>query len=76
MRLYEFKMRLKYKCDVHRKKYEEIDEAYTSKTCTKCGFLNNNLGSKKILKCENVNCNYKKNRDVCGARNIMINKIY
>ena len=62
MRLFEFKQRLKYKCDVHRKKYEEIDEAYTSKTCTNCSFLNNNLKSKKTLICEA--CKYKINRDV------------
>ena len=49
MRLFAFKERLKYKCNVNRCKYEEIDESYTSKTCTKCGELNQKLGRNKIF---------------------------
>ena len=70
MRLFVFKQRLQYKCDVNRVKYKEIDECYTSKTCTRCGEINNKLRSKSIFKCPN--CDLSINRDINGARNIMM----
>jgi putative transposase len=60
-----------YKCNLQRIGYAEIDEAYTSKTCSNCGFMNDNLGASKIFKC-NI-CELKIDRDCNGARNIMIN---
>jgi len=44
----------------------EINEAYTSKTCTRCGTINN-VGSKTVLKCSG--CGLHIDRDVNGARN-------
>lgn len=69
MRLYVFKQRLQYKCNLLNIGYSEVDEAYTSKTCTVCGYENKKT-SKKLFKCEY--CNYKIDRDVNGARNIML----
>jgi putative transposase len=46
-----------------------VNEAYTSKTCSCCGKLNN-CGSSKIYKCES--CSLIMDRDVNGARNIFI----
>jgi len=46
------------------------EEDYTSKTCTCCGNLKNDLGSSKIYNC-NV-CNTIIDRDINGARNILL----
>ena len=73
MKLYVFKQRLQFKCKERNIGYTETDEAYTSKTCTKCGYLNDKLGGKKVFKCDF--CKYKIDRDINGARNIMINSI-
>lgn len=46
------------------------NEAYTSKTCTHCGKLNERLGSSKIFVCPH--CAMTFDRDGNAARNIMI----
>jgi transposase len=73
MKLHQFKKRLEYKCKERKIGYAEIDEAYTSKTCTKCSNLNNNLGSSKMHNCNK--CKIKIDRDFGGARNILINSL-
>ncbi len=67
---YLFRQRLQYKCQVKGLNYHEIDEAYTSKSCTKCGNIKNDLGSSKFYKCNE--CGLEIDRDVNGARNILI----
>lgn len=47
-----------------------VNESYTSKTCTKCGQTHDKLGGSKIFKCPN--CGHEHDRDWGGARNIMI----
>lgn len=74
MRLYIYKQRMQFKCAERKIGYKEVDEAYTSKTCTKCALLNTKLGSSKIFKCPY--CKQKIDRDINGARNIMINALY
>ena len=49
------------------------EESYTSKTCGNCGLLDNNLGANKIYHCRD--CGRIVDRDVNGARNIMIKGI-
>jgi len=73
MRLYIFKQRLQFKCKERKIGYEEIDEAYTSKTCSNCCLYNSNLGSSKTFNC-NI-CGKRIDRDVNGARNIMLNSL-
>jgi len=73
MRLFVFKQRLQYKCKLKNIGYKEIDEAYTSKTCTNCGYKNDNIGGKEIFTCGL--CKYSIDRDVNGARNIMLKQI-
>ena len=46
------------------------DEAYTSKTCGKCGTINPKLRSQKIFKCST--CGYKADRDISAARSILL----
>lgn len=47
-----------------------VTEEYTSKTCGRCGRLNPNLGGKEIFRCSN--CDLEIDRDINGARNILI----
>jgi putative transposase len=48
----------------------DVNESYTSKTCTKCGYKHDKLGGSKTFKCPN--CGHVHDRDWGGARNIMI----
>lgn len=66
---YLFKQRLQSKSQEYENIFKEVDESYTSKTCGGCGSINENLGSKKIFSCS---CSFKCDRDVNGARNILI----
>lgn len=50
-----------------------VTEEYTSKTCGSCGKLNDSLGSKKDFVC--AHCNYKADRDLNAARNILIKSL-
>jgi transposase len=71
---YLFKTRLAAKCML--KKFSnvvEVDEIYTSKTCTRCGNLKYNLGAAEVYKC--LECNLVIDRDINGARNILLKYI-
>jgi putative transposase len=51
----------------------EVNESYTSKTCTRCGFQKENLKNKDIYECDN--CSLTISRDINGARNIFLRYI-
>lgn len=70
---YKFTERLKYKCNLNEIKFGKINEFMTSKMCSKCGNINEELGSNKIYKCKK--CKIKLDRDINGARNIHIKAI-
>jgi len=68
---YTFKCRLKDKLNLYfNKQLVNTTEEFTSKTCTNCGNIDNNLGAKKIYHCDK--CNMTLDRDYNGARNIFI----
>lgn len=67
-----FKERLKSKAHEYNYVVKIVDERYTSKTCGRCGEINNNLGSSKIIECPEYMCLYRMTRDIHGARNIYI----
>ena len=68
---YGFRERLKTKAQLYPwVKVIECDEPYTSKTCGQCGEINTKLGGAKTFKCSK--CEYVANRDVNGARNILL----
>ena len=50
-----------------------VNESYTSKTCSSCFVLNHSLGGSKTFNCSE--CNYTIDRDVNGARNILIKNL-
>ena len=67
-RFYEFKERLKLKCNENGVTFVESSEAFTSKTNSFTGELMENLGSKEKFMFNNVSVD----RDINGARNILI----
>jgi len=66
---YKFRQHLSHKCDEYGCQLEIVNEYNTSKCCTKCGFLSNNY-NRRHKHCPK--CKYEINRDVNGARNILL----
>ena len=69
---YRFQQKLQGLCERDKRKLVIVTEEYTTKTCGCCGHIWNNVGGSKIYKCQNEKCNYELDRDVHGARNILI----
>jgi len=68
---YTFRELLKTKAELYTGvKVVECGEAYTSKTCGQCGAIDAALGASKTFDCKC--CGYKADRDINGARNIML----
>ena len=74
LKFYKFKERLMYKANVLNKRVFSVNEMYTTKTCSSCGYLNN-VGKKEIYKCEMIKCNKTLLRDVSAAKNILMKGI-
>jgi putative transposase len=70
---YSFKMRLKDKALLTGRKVDICSEAYTSKRCSSCGNMNNNLGSSLTYRC--LKCNACYDRDHNAARNILLKQL-
>lgn len=66
---YLFRTRLIH-CAGHGFEINVCNESYTSKTCTRCGTLNNTIGKSEMFKCNN--CTLSIDRDINGSRNIYI----
>jgi len=69
----DFHKRLKYKCSANNVEYGKINEWMTSKMCSVCGNVHENLGSAETYKCRK--CKTIQERDINGARNIHIKAI-
>jgi putative transposase len=67
---YRFKQLLISMSDKHDVIVVEMNEAYTSLTCGKCGHVHAKLGGNKVFKCPE--CGYVVDRDPNGAFNIML----
>lgn len=70
LRYYEFLQKLQYKCNLYKINLVIVNEAYTSKLCSCCGWENNKLGGNKKFSCKF--CDKIIDRDINGARNIFI----
>jgi len=70
---YAFRKRLIAKAHATGTKVLVASEHYTSKTCGNCGSIHEKLGSNKVFKCPK--CNFIADRDVNGARNILLRSI-
>ena len=67
---YQFRTRLLMKSSIIENFNVIVNgEEYTTKTCGKCGLLNQTIGSKKIFKCS---CGLLIDRDINGSRNILL----
>jgi len=69
---YRFRQHLINKSNEYGCKIYIVTEEYTSKTCTKCGHISE-IYKNRIKDCEK--CKYKINRDINGARNILLKNI-
>lgn len=68
---YRFRMHLLQKARCFPWVQVEITtEEFTSKTCTRCGTLNDKLGGSKLFRCSA--CDLLMDRDMNGARNILL----
>ena len=67
---YEFKRQLEYKSNWYNKHFKVVDEKYTSKTCSNCGYVTESLDL-NIRRWICPECDTKHDRDVNAARNIL-----
>ncbi|VBB18210.1 putative transposase [Yasminevirus sp. GU-2018] len=67
---YAFKQKLLDRAKQRGNQVLIVDESYTSKTCGRCGEIKEDLKGAKMFKCDS--CGLKIDRDINGARNIMI----
>lgn len=70
---YSFLEKLKYKCLIRNVNLKLVEEYYTSKVCSCCGNIKNNLKGEKVYNCNK--CKIVINRDYNGSRNIFLKSI-
>jgi IS605 OrfB family transposase len=74
LKFYVFKTRLKYKAETLAKQAIIVNESYTTKTCSCCGTINNNVGSSKIFSC--AACKLVTGRDENASKNILMKGLF
>jgi hypothetical protein len=67
LRYGKFRERLEYKCHQHSVGFMIVDESFTSRACSACGFMKEKTSS-KIHECPSCRC--VMDRDINSARNI------
>ncbi len=67
---FEFKRQLKYKSNWYDKYFEVVNERYTSKTCSNCGYVTESLDL-NIRQWMCPECNIQHDRDINAAQNIL-----
>jgi len=72
LKFYKFKERLMYKANILNKCVFSVNEMYTTKTCSSCGYLND-VNKLKIYKCKD--CDKTLLRDISAAKNILMKGI-
>lgn len=70
---YSFRRTLLQKASVHQKDVRVVSEAYTTKQCNRCGFMNWTIGSNETFSCKN--CKVVCHRDVHSGRGIFIRSL-
>lgn len=66
----EFLDKLKFKASQYNSKVFEVNESYTSKTCSNCGFIKYDLKNADSYNCDS--CHYIMGRDANASKNIML----
>lgn len=69
MPYYELTQMIEHKANWNGLKVVKVNEAYTSKTCSKCGSMNTTRNNQANFKCRD--CDYQVNADFNGAKNIL-----
>ncbi len=69
---YKFKQKLYFKASLSGTKVYDVNESFTTMTCTNCGILNN-VGAREEYKCER--CGLVIGRDHNGSRNVLLKHI-
>ena len=72
LKFFTFKQRLLFKALERHKKVFEINECYTTKTCSFCGIINE-PGISKVYECKS--CLKKVGRDINASKNILMKGI-
>ena len=72
LKFFKFKERLLFKANEKHKRVILVNEAYTSQTCSNCGFIYKPHCS-KIYDCKN--CELKIDRDINASKNILMKGI-
>ena len=67
---YLFRERLKQAAEKYGSRVFVVSEAYTSRTCTRCGHDHEHLAGAKTFVCPS--CGLRVSRDINGARNILL----
>ncbi len=67
---YKFRQIMIHKAEKYSRNLILCKEYYTSKTCTRCGTIKEDLGPNKVYNCDK--CGLCVDRDYNGARNIML----
>jgi len=70
---YSFRSTLLQKATLKRKVVSVVSEAYTTKQCNHCGYMNWTIGSSEEFTCRN--CHVKCHRDVHSGRGIFIKSL-
>ena len=66
---YRFQQKLIHQCSKHGTMLKIVGEEYTTKTCGGCGCLKS-MSGETVYEC--TKCSYTLDRDIHGARNILI----
>jgi len=73
LRHYQFRQMLKSMAELYTNvTVIEVDEAYTTQTCSRCGQRNTAVGGSRVYVCVDENCSYTADRDANAARNILL----
>lgn len=67
---YTFRQRLQHKAAKEGCRVHMVGEEFTSKTCTRCGFIKHNLQGAEVFRCNA--CGLRIDRDIGGGRNIAL----
>ena len=70
--LYKFRERLKDKCDKKSINYKMVNEYCTTKICSLCGYIKENVRDAETYKCDK--CKIIQDRDVNSSRNIYLKR--
>lgn len=71
LKFFVLKQRLIYKASLIKdKKVFLLQESYTTRTCSSCGSINNNVGSSSCFMCPS--CNLRTGRDWNASKNILM----